>query len=489
MTITCPEPAAPAEATVRHALDRARGGGQTPAVLVLDAGDVGRIDRAYGHATGDEALAELQLRLRAALPSGATHAQLSRERLVAALALDDRRDAPELAQALAAVTRAPLRVADVRVRLDATIGVALAHDGDADPAALLRDADAAARGARVAGAPPWRLADPAEHEHALRNLRLADELADALAQDQLTVYFQPILSLRRDALASVEALVRWQHPVRGLIEPAQFLPIAEESGLIVEIGDWMLRAVCVQLDRWSAQHPERVLPSVALNVSPRELLEQTFASRFAHAVLGAQVPPEGIVLELSDATALDEHPDAEALLNALRRLGVRIVLDRFGGARSSLAQLAQMPIDGLKLDRALLGPAGTPPDELPIAAAIVELGHALGLSITVPGIETERQLAAVRALHADAVQGHLIARPAPATAVADLGELEAGLGGRRRGRAAGEDEDLLPLSAVAAALGVSSSTARRLADQGVLPGTRTGGGHRRFRRGDVQRLA
>src|SRR6185312_12044997 len=116
----------------------------------------------------------------------------------------------------------------------------------------------------------------------------------------------------------------------GLIGPAQFLPVAEESGLIVEIGDWMLNAVCVQLDRWSTRHPERVLPPVALNVSGRELREQTFASRFARTMLGAQIPPERIVLELSDAGALDEHPDVEDLLGTLRRLGVRIVLDRFG---------------------------------------------------------------------------------------------------------------------------------------------------------------
>jgi len=458
-------------------------------VLVVDASDVGRVDRAYGHAGGDAALAELERRLRATLPSGAELAPLTRERLVAASETAERADALALAQTLAAVARAPLSVEDVRVRLDATVGLALALGDDATVPALLRDADAAARAGGGAGAPPWRLADPADREHALRRLRLEDELADALAHDQLTLYFQPILSLRRDTLASVEALVRWQHPVRGLIGPAQFLPVAEESGLIGEIGDWVLNAVCVQLDRWSARHPERVLPSVALNVAGRDLVEQTFASRFARAVLGAKVPPEGIVLELSDAGVLDEHPDSEELLGALRRLGVRIVLDRFGGTRSALAQLTRLPIDGIKLDRSLLGPGDAPPDDLPIAAAVVELGHTLGLSITVPGIETERQLAAVRALHADAAQGHLIARPAPATSLVDLSDLEAGLGGRRRPRAKADEEELLPLSAVAEALGVSTSTARRLADQGGLPGTRTEGGHRRFRRGDVRRLA
>ena len=169
---------------------------------------------------------------------------------------------------------------------------------------------------------------------------------------------------------------------------------------------------------------------------------------------------------------------------------MRILLDRFGGARSSLAHLAHLPIDGLKLDGSLLGSLAAPHGESAIAEAIVGLAHTLGLSIVVPGIETEQQLAVVRSLHVDAAQGHLIARPAPATSLADLEDFELDLGACGGGSAGGDAPDeLLPLSAVADALGVSPSTVRRLADQGVLPGTRTGGGHRRFRRSDVQRLA
>jgi len=482
---------------VQRALDRAHGTGRPVAVLLVDAGDVGRIDRAYAHAAGDGALAELELRLGAAAPPGARIARLARERFVLVTeSVGEQADALELAQALATAARAPLGVEDVRVRLDATVGLALAPEARASAAALLRDAEGAARQARVAGGAPWRLADPAEHGRALRQLRLEDELATALVDDQLALYFQPIASLRRGTLVGVEALVRWQHPARGLIGPAQFLPVAEESGLIAEIGEWMLNAICGQIGRWSTTHPERVLPPVALNVSGRELREETFASRFASTLLAAHIPPETIALELSDPGVLDERADAEEALAALRRLGVRIVLDRFGGARSSLAHLAQLPIDGLKLDASLLGPYPPPAGgETPIADAVVELAHTLGLSITVPGIETEQQLAAVRALHADAAQGHLIARPAPAGSLADLLDVGLDLVPRSRDRASGggasgEDADeLLPLSAVATALGVSASTARRLADQGVLPGTRTEGGHRRFRRSDVQRLA
>lgn len=481
-----------AQATVERALERAREHGRQLAVLLVDAADVGRVDRACGHAAGERALARLERRLLDAAPAGASAVRLTRERLVLlADGVADAAAAAEIARALAGAARAPLAVEQLDVRLDASVGLALAPAGEGGAAALLRDADAAAHRARLEGDPPWRLADAATHERALRRLRLEHELAAAIGRGELALYFQPIVSLRRNALIGIEALVRWRHPERGLLGPAQFLPLAEESGLIVAIGDWMLEAVCRQLGRWSTSEPERALPPVSLNVSARELREAAFETRFAAALADAHVPPESLALEIEDPGVLDEHADAEQTLGALRRLGVRIVLDRFGGARSALADLARLPIDGLKLDRALLDPDGA--GKTAIAEAVVELAHALGLAITAPGIETEQQLALLRALHVDAAQGHLIARPAPAAELDDLHDLELDLAAIARGEggasAAEAVDELLPLSAVAQALGVSPSTVRRLADQGALPGTRTEGGHRRFRRGDVQRLA
>ena len=482
-----------AQDAVAQALAQARRRGRPLALLLVDAADAGRIDGALGHAAGARTLAELEQRLRAAVPPDAVLARLTRERLAIAVAgLADQSAAVQLAQQLADVARLPLSAEQVGLRLDAAVGLALSLDGEGDAAALLRDADAAARRARAAGGRGWELADPGEHERALRRLRLEDELAAALARDQLALYFQPIISLQRGRLVGVEALVRWRHPVRGLLGPAQFLPAAEESGLIVELGDWMLGAICRQLSRWSASHPAGELPLVSLNVSGRELRDETFAQRFATTLQAARVPPQKIALEIAEPGVLDERTDAQEALEQLRGRGVRVVLDRFGGARSSLAHLAQLPIDGLKLDRSLLGPLAAPSAETAIAEAVVSLARSLGLSVTAPGIETERQLAAVRALHVDAAQGHLIARPAPASGLADLQELELDLAahGDRGGAVAAEAVDeLLPLSAVAEALGVSPSTVRRLADQGALPGTRTEGGHRRFRRSEVQRIA
>jgi len=483
-----------AETAVGQTLARAEAQERLLALLLVDAGDVVRVDDACGHAAGEQALAALEQRLRDAAPSGAALVRVARERI--AVVTDAPADVPavlELAQALAAAAQAPFALAAVAldVRLDAAVGIALARP-DAPPTrgpgALLRDAEAAARAARDDGA-AWRVADGSAQVRALRRLRLEHELAGALARDELALYLQPIVSLRHGTLVGVEALVRWRHPERGLLGPAQFLPVAEDSGLIIAIGDWMLAAVCRLVARWGTSHPERVLPPVSLNVSGRELRDATFAQRFARALAAADVPPTTLALEVEDPGVLDERADAEKALDALRRLGVRIVLDRFGGTRSSLADLARLPIDGLKLDRSLLRPDGGE-GETAVAEAVVGLARALGLSITIPGIETDAQLTAVRMLDADAAQGHLIAQPAPASSLENLEALELDVAAERSAGAAGEGADeLLPLSAVADALGVSPSTVRRLADQGALPGTRTEGGHRRFRRADVRRLA
>lgn len=479
-----------ATAAVSPALDRARRDERLLAVLLVMLDDVGRVDRVLGHAAGARLLATIEQRVREAAPSSAIVVRMARDRIV--VVADDQRtprEALDVAKALAAAAREPLTVEGVPVRLDATVGVAIADEDGHTAATLLRDADGAAQRARASGRAPWKLADVTARERDLRRLQLEAELADALARGELALYLQPIVSLRRDALLGVEALVRWRHPTRGLIGPAQFLPVAEESGLIVEIGDWMLRAVCRELERWDAHDPERAL-SVSLNVSARELRDSAFATRFASALDAAQLPAERIVLEIAEPDVLLE-PRAGDTLEALRGLGVRLVLDRFGGAGSALVHLTQHPFDGLKLDRALLHP-DAPEGEAPIVEAVVQLAHALGLPITIPGIETEQQLAVVRALHVDGAQGHLIARPAPAGAFTDPGELSRNLAApMRRGTTAGGErsEELLSLSAVAEALGVSPSTVRRLADQGVLPGARTEGGHRRFRREDVQRLA
>lgn len=475
------------ETTVDEALTRTGRDGHALAVLLVAVHDAARLDRTCGHAAGSAALAQLAARVRAVGPPEAVVLPLSRDRLAVVLEhVAGPAHAAELASALAAAARAPVDIAERTTHLDATVGAALAR-GELDAGgALLRDAEGAAHRARVA-CTPWALAEPGAPERELRRLQVEDELTGALARDELALYLQPIVSLRRGTLLGLEALVRWQHPTRGLIGPAQFIPVAEESGQIVEIGAWMLSAVCAELERWGTPDG-RPAPPVALNVSPRELCEAGFGERIEAALAASGLPGERLVLEV--AAAPSPAGEAAEALASLRARGVRIVLDRFGGEGAGLADLPRLPLDGLKVDRSLLPPAPGPAS--PIVTAVVELAHAMGLTITIPGVETEQQLALVRSLQVDATQGHLIARPRPARAIASPHELARDVTGSARAGAGGSGErgdELLSLSTVAGALGVSPSTVRRLADQGVLPGTRTEGGHRRFRRADVQRIA
>ena len=480
-----------ATALVERALDAARESGTTAAVLLVDVEGAAELDRTFGHDAGDRALSELRERLCAVAPAGAPLVPFTGNRFVLACdAVADPADATRLAEALSAALDPPVAVADMHARLTATVGIALAPDGRGDAPALLRDADGAAAHARSAGM-RCLFAEPAMRERALRRLQLADELSGALSRDELTLHFQPIVSLRRGRVLGIEALLRWRHPTRGLVGAERFVPLAEESDLIVDIGGWVIGEVVQQVGRWAEHNPERRLPPVSVNVSARELREAAFVSRLASALGSAQVAPQAIVLEIAEPGTDHTIGSAAETLDALKRLGVQLVLDGFGGARSSLTQLAYLPLDGIKLDREFIGELTAGPAQAPIVEAVVTLGHALGLTVTAPGIETAEQLAVVRALSVDAAQGYLIARPAPAASLLDLDALELDVAARAQAdaMAGGPGEELIGLSAAAAALGVSPSTVRRLADQGALPGRRTEGGHRRFRRADVQRLA
>jgi diguanylate cyclase (GGDEF)-like protein/excisionase family DNA binding protein len=481
-----------AEALVDGALARARATGATAAVLLVDVDGIDELDRAFGHDAGAGALGALAERLRDAAPPGAAIAPFTRDRFVLALdAIDDALAATRLAELLAVAAGRPLAVRDLHLRLTTTIGIGIAPGGAGEAAELLRDADAAAHRARELGGIRTLLADPAARERSLRRLRLEDELGVALQRRELTLHFQPIVSLRGGRVLGVEALVRWRHPTRGLVGADRFVPVAERSGLIVEIGDWVLGEVLQHVGRWAERHPGRHLPRVSVNVSARELGDAALVSRLTSALAAARIPAQSLTLEIAEAGAADPSGRAHETLEALRRLGVQLVLDRFGGGHSALARLAHLPVDGIKLDRTFIGELARDPRQAPVVEAIVELGHALGLTVTAPGIETAEQLAALRALSVDAAQGHLIARPAAAATLPDLDALELdveALAHRDPSGAAG-GEELVGLSAAAAALGVSTSTVRRLADQGVLRGTRTEGGHRRFRRAEVQRLA
>jgi excisionase family DNA binding protein len=459
---------------------------------MIEVGGIERINRAVGYGAGEEVWHALVGQLRGALHQDAVVAEFGDRRLVVLLEeIRSECEAVRIAMELLGVIRSPRFSGVLRLRLSASVGV-LMIEGDAEtPATLLRDVGAAAQVASRRGTNRVEVFRPEARQLMVRTLRLEAELCKAIESSQLELHLQPIVSLSDGVPIAIEALVRWRHPDRGLIGPDQFFAIAEQSGLITDIDDWMLAEVCSSLAAWTRQDPSFPCPPVSINVSARQLAEGTLEARLSAALMATGVRPSQLVLEITESSAMELLPAPLESLGALKRLGVELWLDDFGTGYSSLARLAQLPIDAVKIDRGFLAGVTGMTGPAPIVAAIVEMGHTLGLLTIAEGIETSDQLATVEAAGVDAAQGFLIGRPFRAAGVEDLRRaLEQASAATGAGPATDQDADEeIGLNEAAAILSVSPSTMRRLADRGALPVRKTAGGHRRFRRVDLRRLA
>jgi EAL domain-containing protein (putative c-di-GMP-specific phosphodiesterase class I)/GGDEF domain-containing protein/PAS domain-containing protein len=320
--------------------------------------------------------------------------------------LSDEREAAELAQRLATALEAPFD-AGRDVFVTAAIGIAVEDDRRGGPAELIQGADAAMQRVKARGGAAYEVFDPAMRGRLRDRLQIEDGLHRALANDELRLFYQPIVALEPRAVVAVEALVRWQHPDEGLLAPGRFLPVAEQHGrLISAIGDWVLRRACEDARRW----PPGV--RVSVNVAARELDEQGFAERVAATIAGAGVAPERIALEITETTLMEGGEGAIAGLEALAGVGVELYLDDFGTGYSSLTRLARLPLTGIKLDRGFVMRAAGERDRRVIEAAL-SIGRAAELGVTAEGVETEDQLELLRGAGCNVVQGHLLGRPAP----------------------------------------------------------------------------
>ncbi len=483
---------------LERTIARDRGPGTVLAVLSIDVAGIDDINMTVGHDGGDEALQEVARRLCELLSSSdtvlarfaGTQFVVLREGVASEL------EALRIAEDALRVIRLPLIIGEQQVLLTGSVGIATVHHGHTRAADVLRDAEGALRHAKALGGNRTEVFTVAARERVAERLRIEEELRLALVREELILHFQPIMSLRQPGVPEFEALVRWRHPSRGMLPPSRFVPIAEESDLIIELGDWVIADVCRRVARWTIQDPELALPRVSINVSQRQLMSRAFVSRVAAALLATDVAPSSITFEITESSVMDTCGETIATLDALKLLGVKVVLDDFGTGYSSLAHLADLPIDSVKIDRGFVRGVHRVNDPVPIVDAVVGIGQALGLTVVAEGIETEAQLEAVRSAGVDAVQGFCIARPAPIPSAPALRELQqVGLARVQPARNPAPternaaDDEWVTLSAAAVALDVSSSTVRRLADEGRLPSSRTPGGHRRFRRIDLQRFA
>jgi EAL domain-containing protein (putative c-di-GMP-specific phosphodiesterase class I) len=300
--------------------------------------------------------------------------------------------------------------------VNASLGIALA-DHHATPESLLRDSDAAMLRAKERGRARIELFDEALRIKAERRFATAAALREALALGQFIVYYQPVVDLSTGAMVSAEALVRWQHPERGLVLPAEFIPLAEEIGLIMPIGAFALEEACRQLVHW-----QRIQPSmtVAVNLSVRQMLAPDIAGVVKDVLTRTGAPPESLCLELTESVFMEDVEYFGATLAGLKAVGVQLSIDDFGTGYSALSYLKQFPVDAVKVDRAFVEGLGSNAHDTALVAAIVAMAEALGLEVIAEGVETYEQLVNLEKLHCQRAQGYYLARPMPADAMNQL---------------------------------------------------------------------
>lgn len=480
------------EARLADLLGSSGSGRGMAALLMIEVGGIERVYPALGYGAGEEIWHDLEGQLRGSLPSKASIAELGDWHLVVLLEeVSTEAEAVRIAREVLTAIRAPRFSGALRLRLTASVGVLMVGGDGQTPQTLLRDVSAAAQAASRRGPNRVEVFRPEVRQRMVRTLRLEAELSKAIERSELELHLQPIIPLGDVAPIAVEALVRWRHPDRGLIGPGQFIGIAEESGLIADVDDWVLAAVCSRLASWTQLDPSFPAPPVSINVSARQLAEGTLEARLSAALLATGVRPSQLVLEITESSAMELLPAPLERLRALKRIGVELWLDDFGTGYSSLARLAQLPIDAVKIDRAFLAGVGGVMEPAPIIAAIVEMGRALGLMTIAEGVETSAQLATIKTAGVDAAQGFLIGRPFRASGAEEFRRALAQASAAINADPATDQEpdEEIGLNEAAAIMAVSPSTMRRLADRGALPVRKTAGGHRRFRRTDLRRFA
>ena len=397
-------------------LELAAAAGLPLAVLFLDLDNFKLINDGFGHETGDALLREVAARLREATHPDELVARLGGDEftvLVEGIGSQD--EALAVAERLRAALAPAFSVAGQRRQVKASIGCRVTGAGPAPAEALLRDADTAMYEAKGHGKDRVELFSESTRRRIVRRLRLEQELATALETDGLDVHYQPQVDLASGRTVGVEALVRWTRSPLGAVSPAEFIPVAEETGLVAPLGAHVLAVACRDLVRW---HAAGLRPlTLTVNVSVRQLEDPGFPATVAAAFADSGVEPASVCLELTESALMEAGGSALATLEAVRRLGVYVAIDDFGTGHSSLARLRQLPVEVLKVDRSFVDGLGTEPEDSAVVASVLSLAHAMGLHVVAEGVETPLQADQLMALGCTVAQGFLFSAAVPANQV------------------------------------------------------------------------
>lgn len=387
-------------------------------LLLLGLDGFKLVNDMWGHDLGDEVLVAVAERLRACVPSEATVARVGGDEFLVVLETRPDLTAGErLAADLIEELRRPFRLSFAEVVVTTSVGVAMsAGDGSATAVSLIRDADTAMYRAKAAGRQRYVVFDPSMRQEVSRRVDVEMALRTALAQAQMFVLYQPVVRSGDETLVGAEALVRWRHPVMGEIGPVDFIPVAEEAGLILAIGDWVLGQALDEVGRWRAR-PGAADLAVSVNVSGRQLREADLGVHVLAALADRGLPPACLVVEVTESAALGDDPAVDGNLATLHEGGVRIAIDDFGTGYSSLSYLRRLPVDEVKVDRSFVSGMDQYEGDVEIVRATVAMAHALGLVVVAEGVETTEQRDRLQRLGVDFFQGWLYGRPGPSASL------------------------------------------------------------------------
>jgi diguanylate cyclase (GGDEF)-like protein len=416
---------------LQQVIAHARRYNRIAAVLFLDLDNFKRINDTLGHRAGDHLLKLVSERLNGTIRSSDSLSRNRSDKLQTTVArqggdeftlilteIRNPEDAAKVAHRLVSKLSEPYKLEGYEVFITVSIGIAIFPVDGEDIDSILMNADAAMYHAKKQGKNNFQFYRLTMNERAMERLNLENDLRKALERDELLLHYQPKVGIESGKIVGMEALIRWQHPEIGMVSPAEFIPMAEETGLIVPIGEWVLQAACAQINAWQAQGLAPI--PVSVNISSQQFQHQELLITIGRLLESSGIPPERLMLEITESVIMQNTDSTFDILNTLTAMGLRLLIDDFGTGYSSLSYLKRLPVYAIKIDRSFISDIATNPDDAAIIKAIIAMAQNLKLKVVAEGVETEEQLAFLRDEQCDVMQGYLFSRPLPAEEASKL---------------------------------------------------------------------
>ena len=403
---------------LEHALTHTARKGRQLAVLFMDLDDFKYVNDTLGHEAGDRLLAMVAKRLQRSLRDQDTLARFGGDEFVVLVEdVMSGQVAVQVAERILKLLDPPFSLAEEELRISASIGVALSVHAASDQwGTLLSQADAAMYEAKRKGKARYAIYDPATHLRSRERLRMGNQLKVALERSEFVLHYQPKVDLRTGTIVHMEALLRWHHPQRGVVLPSEFISLAEETDLIVPLGQWVLKEACSQIRRWQELYPRAPAIVADVNLSARQFHQLDLGGEAAKILNETGLDPSHLELEITESVLMEDAPSTVAPLKHLKDLGVRVAIDDFGTGYSSLSYLKRLPVDTLKIDRSFISGLNTDLEDEVLVSGMINLAHGLGLRVVAEGVETEQQAARLKAMGCELAQGYQFYRPISAEA-------------------------------------------------------------------------